>query len=682
MKRSSSSSSVSELKKKIESLRDEIRYHNYRYHTLDDIEIPDAEYDRLVRELQRLEAEHPELITPDSPTQRVGAEPSESLQTVQHRLPMLSLDNVFSEDELREFHRRVADKLELEDEAENLVYACEPKLDGAAVSLLYEQGRLVRAATRGDGTTGEDITHNVRTIESVPLRLLGGGYPTLLEVRGEVFMPRAGFEAYNEKAREAGEKTFVNPRNAAAGSLRQLDPKLTAERPLDMYVYSVGLVEGGELPDKHSEIIDRLGEWGLKTCPERDVVNGVEGCLAYYERIGGKRDDLAYDIDGVVYKVDSLAMQRELGFVARAPRWAVAHKFPAQEELTKVLGVEFQVGRTGALTPVARLEPVFVGGVTVSNATLHNIDELHRKDVRIGDTVIVRRAGDVIPEVVSVIRKRRPKKTSVVELPQACPVCGSHITREEGEAVARCTGGLFCKAQRAEALKHFVSRRAMDIEGLGAKLIAQFVEEDRIANPSEIYELTKDELANRERMGDKSAENLVNAIEASKSTTLARFLFALGIREVGEATAASLAAYFGNLPAIIQATTEELVKVPDVGPVVATRIRDFLDEPHNLEVMTRLQELGVQWDDLDPMQVSEDGPLTGKTFVITGTLPEMTRDEAKDLIQRNGGKVTGSVSSKTSYLLAGEKAGSKLTKAQKLDVEIIDLDGLLKLISA
>jgi DNA ligase (NAD+) len=672
---------VSELKKKIESLRDEIRYHNYRYHTLDDIEIPDSEYDRLVRELQRMEAEHPELITPDSPTQRVGAEPSESLKTVRHRLPMLSLDNVFSEDELREFHRRVAQKLELEDEADRLVYAAEPKLDGAAVSLLYEQGRLVRAATRGDGTTGEDITHNVRTIESVPLRLLGDSYPALLEVRGEVFMPRAGFEAYNQKARAAGEKTFVNPRNAAAGSLRQLDPKLTAERPLDMYVYSVGLVEGGELPGKHSEIIDRLGEWGLKTCPERDVVEGVDGCLGYYERIGGKRDDLAYDIDGVVYKVDSLDMQRELGFVARAPRWAVAHKFPAQEELTKVLGVEFQVGRTGALTPVARLEPVFVGGVTVSNATLHNIDELHRKDVRIGDTVIVRRAGDVIPEVVSVIKKRRPKKTSVVELPQACPVCGSHITREEGEAVARCTGGLFCKAQRAEALKHFVSRRAMDIEGLGAKLIAQFVEEDRIANPSEIYELTKDELANRERMGDKSAENLVTAIEASKSTTLARFLFALGIREVGEATAASLAAYFGNLAAIVEANIEELVKVPDVGPVVAARIRDFLDEPHNLEVIARLQELGVQWEDSDPMQASEDGPLTGKTFVITGTLPEMTRDEAKDLIQKNGGKVTGGVSSKTSYLLAGEKAGSKLTKAQKLDVEIIDLDRLLTLIS-
>ena len=672
---------MSDLQKKIESLRDEIRYHNYRYHTLDDIEIPDAEYDRLVRELQQLEAEHPELITPDSPTQRVGAEPSGALQTVQHRLPMLSLDNVFSVDELREFHRRVTEKLELEGRAEMLDYAAEPKLDGAAVSLLFEQGKLVRAATRGDGTTGEDITHNVRTIDSVPLRLLGSGYPELLEVRGEVFMPRAGFEAYNEKARSSGEKTFVNPRNAAAGSLRQLDPRLTAERPLDMYVYSVGLVENGELPERHSQIIDRLGEWGLKTCPERDVVQGVEGCLAYYERIGARRDDLAYDIDGVVYKVDHLAMQRELGFVARAPRWAVAHKFPAQEELTRVLGVEFQVGRTGALTPVARLEPVFVGGVTVSNATLHNIDELHRKDVRVGDTVIVRRAGDVIPEVVSVIRKRRPKKTSMVELPKGCPVCGSHVTREAGEAVARCTGGLFCKAQRAESLKHFVSRRAMDIEGLGAKLIEQFVEEDRIANPAEIYELEKEELAERERMGEKSAENLVKAIEASKSTSLSRFLYALGIREVGDATAASVASYFGNLPAIIGATTEQLMKVPDVGPVVAARIRDFLDEEHNLEIITRLQELGVHWKDEDPMQAAEDGPLSGKSFVITGTLPGMTRDEAKVLIQSNGGKVTGSVSSKTSYLLAGEKAGSKLAKAQKLDVRVIDTDGLMALIS-
>lgn len=661
---------------KIESLREEIRYHNYRYHTLDDIEIPDAEYDRLVRELQRLEKEHPELVTPDSPTQRVGAEPSDGLVKVTHRVPMLSLGNVFSEDELREFHRRVAEKLEFEDGAADMQYAAEPKLDGLAVSLLFEKGVLTRAATRGDGTTGEDVTHNARTIESVPLRLLGAGYPDVLEVRGEVFMPRAGFDAFNERAAAAGEKTYINPRNAAAGSLRQLDPKLAAERPLDMYAYSVGLVEGGGLPPTHSEIISQLNAWGLKVCPERRVVRGVEGCLSYYKTIEGKRDGLAYDIDGVVYKVDSIAMQEELGFRSREPRWAIAHKYPAQEELTQVLAVEFQVGRTGALTPVARLEPVFVGGVTVSNATLHNIDELHRKDVRVGDTVIVRRAGDVIPEVVSVVESRRPVRTTWVQLPERCPDCGSHVKREEGEAVARCTGGLFCKAQRAEALKHFVSRRAMDIEGLGAKLIEQFVEEDRVKNPSDVFGLTKEELAERERMGEKSAENLVGAIEASKSTSLSRFLYALGIREVGEATAQSLAAYFGNLSAVISAEAEDLVKVPDVGPVVAKRIRDFLDEEHNLEVIRLLQEHGVHWEDTDPMQVAEDGSFTGKTFVITGTLPGMTRDEAKALIQKEGGKVTSSVSKKTSYLLAGEKAGSKLTKANQLDVEVLDLDGL------
>jgi len=668
-------------RKKIESLREEIRYHDYRYHTLDDIEIPDAEYDRLVRELKQLEKDHPDLVTADSPTQRVGAEPSEMLATVEHRLPMLSLDNAFADDELREFHARVADKLEFEDGAPNLLYSAEPKLDGAAVSLLYEGGMLVRAATRGDGTTGEDITHNVRTIESVPLRLIGEGFPGTLEVRGEVFMPRAGFEAYNKKAREADEKTFVNPRNAAAGSLRQLDPRLTAERPLDMYVYSVGLTEGGKLPERHSEIIDLLRSWGLKTCPESRVVEGVEGCLEYYRLLGEKRDSLEYDIDGVVYKVDSIAMQRELGFVSRAPRWAIAHKFPAQEELTTVEDVEFQVGRTGALTPVARLTPVFVGGVTVSNATLHNIDELHRKDVRVGDTVIVRRAGDVIPEVVSVVKTRRPRKTKKVVLPELCPICDSHVKREDGEAVARCSGGLFCRAQRTEALKHFVSRRAMDIEGLGAKLIEQLVAEDRLQDPSDLFRLTKTELSERERMGDKSADNLVSSIEHSKSTTLPRFLFALGIREVGEATSSGLASYFGSLPAIVDASEEELTKVPDVGPVVASRVRDFFDEQHNLDVIDKLQALGVHWVDTEPMEVADDGPLTGRTFVITGTLPSMTRDEAKDLIQRKGGKVTGSISGKTDFLLAGEKAGSKLSKAQSLDVTVLSEADLQDLIA-
>ncbi|MEJ2297460.1 MAG: NAD-dependent DNA ligase LigA [Woeseiaceae bacterium] len=670
-----------DVKKKIEALREQIRYHNYRYYILDDIEIPDAEYDRLVRELEQLEEDNPELVTADSPTQRVGIEPAGAFNTIKHRIPMLSLENVFSEEDLREFHRRVADKLELEEGAESLRYAAEPKLDGAAVSLMYEGGILVNGATRGDGTTGEDITHNVRTIESVPLKLMGETYPQTLEVRGEVFMPREGFEAYNKRARAKGEKTFVNPRNAAAGSLRQLDPKLTAERPLDMYVYAVGVVEGGELPETHSAILEQLQHWGLKVCPERAVVEGVEGCLEYYARIADKRDALPYDIDGVVYKVDSLALQRELGFVSRAPRWAIAHKFPAQEEMTRVVGIEFQVGRTGALTPVARLEPVFVGGVTVSNATLHNIDELHRKDVRIGDAVIVRRAGDVIPEVVSVIKKKRPKNTKPIKLPESCPVCGSHVAREEGEAVARCTGGLFCKAQRTESLKHFGSRRAMDIEGLGAKLIEQLVEEERIKSPSDIYRLERKELAERERMGEKSADNLVRAIEASKSTTLARFLYALGIREVGEATAANVATYFGNLQSIIEADTESLLKVPDVGPVVAQRIRDFLDEQHNLDVINELAELGVHWQDTDPAQIAEDGPLSNMTFVITGTLPDMTRDEAKALILAKGGKVTGSVSGKTSYLLAGEKAGSKLTKARELGVDVIDLDGLRNLIN-
>ena len=661
----------SDTAKEVESLRDQIRHHNYRYHVLDDPEIPDAEYDRLVRALQALEAEHPDLVTPDSPTQRVGDQPIAAFGTVEHRLPMLSLDNAFSEDELRDFNRRVLDRLDI-DGGDSLDYAAEPKLDGAAVSLLYVGGVLERAATRGDGTRGEDITHNIRTIDSVPLRLIGQGYPGTMEVRGEVFMPKAGFEAYNEKARAAGEKTFVNPRNAAAGSLRQLDPKLTAERPLDIYVYSVGIVEDGNLPDNHSDVLDQLQDWGLKSCPERRLVKGVEGCLAFYADVGARRESLSYEIDGVVYKVNSFALQRELGFVSRAPRWAIAHKFPAQEELTIVNGVEFQVGRTGAITPVARLEPVFVGGVTVSNATLHNIDELNRKDVRVGDTVIVRRAGDVIPEVVSVIESRRPKGTRKVQLPKKCPVCGSKVAREEGEAVARCTGGLFCPAQRAESLKHFVSRRAMDVDGLGAKLIEQLVANDRINSPADLYGLELDELAAMERMGEKSAQNLVNAIEKSKETTLARFLFALGIREVGEATAASLADHFGSFAGIMEATDEQLLEVPDVGPVVAHRIRAFLDEEHNLDVIRRLQESGVQWDESEPVKAATDGPLSGQTFVLTGTLSEMTRDEAKALIQGQGGKVTGSVSKKTSYVVFGERAGSKLTKARDLGVETLD----------
>jgi len=665
-------------KKEVESLREQVRYHNYRYHVLDDPEIPDVEYDRLVRRLQNLEADYPELITADSPTQRVGAAPVSAFGTVQHRIPMLSLDNAFSEQELRDFHRRVMDRLGL-DEATSIKYAAEPKLDGAAVSLLYERGTLVCGATRGDGTTGEDITHNVRTIESVPLRLYGKDYPAALEVRGEVFMPRAGFRAFNEKAIKQGEKTFVNPRNAAAGSLRQLDPRLTAERPLDIYIYGVGLVEGGRLPQVHSEILDTLQTWGLKVCPERKVVNGVEGCLAFYEDMGRRRDKLSYDIDGVVYKVDRLDYQRKLGFVSKAPRWAVAHKFPAQEELTVVRDVEFQVGRTGALTPVARLEPVFVGGVTVSNATLHNIDDLHRKDVRIGDTVIVRRAGDVIPEVVKVVPNRRPKGARIVKIPTKCPECGSAVAREEGEAVARCTGGLYCAAQRTESLKHFVSRRALDIDGLGGKLIEQLVAIDRIKTPADLYTLSREELAELERMGEKSADKLVTAIEKSKKTTLSRFLFGLGIREVGEATAGALAAHYGNLAAIMAADQENLQEVPDVGPVVAARIHAFFAEGHNRAVIKRLIAAGLQWPEATP--ATADGPLTGKIFVLTGTLAGMTRDEARDRIQSAGGKVTGSVSKSTDFVVAGDKAGSKLTKAQKLEIPVIDEAQLEKLLS-
>lgn len=673
---------ASTVEERIEALREQIRYHNHRYHVLDDPEVPDAAYDRLIRELRALEDEHPALVTSDSPTQRVGDAPISAFGTVEHRLPMLSLDNAFEEEELRDFHRRIVERLDLGESADDLEYAAEPKLDGAAVSIVYEAGRLVRAATRGDGTTGEDITHNVRTIDSVPLRLRGRGYPEVLEVRGEVFMPKAGFEAYNRRAAEADEKTFVNPRNAAAGSLRQLDPQLTAARPLDMYAYTVGIVEGGELPDTHSETLLKLGEWGLKTCPDRDVVAGVEGCLRYYERIGERRNALPYEIDGVVYKVNSLRLQRDLGFVSRAPRWAIAHKFPAQEEMTVVNDIEFQVGRTGALTPVARLEPVFVGGVTVSNATLHNIDELNRKDVRAGDTVIIRRAGDVIPEVVSVVLSRRPKRTRAVRLPDRCPVCDSRVVREEGEAVARCTGGLFCSAQRVESLKHFVSRKAMDIDGLGTKLIEQLVSLDRVKTPADLFSLAAEELVELERMGEKSVENLLAAIDRARNTTLPRFLFALGIRDVGEATAHSLARYFGGLDALAGATEEDLQAVPDVGPVVARRIVEFFAEPHNTTVIAELRSRGVQWPETEPAEApSEEGPLSGMTVVLTGTLSSMTRDEAKQKIIDMGGKVTGSVSKRTKYVVHGDKAGSKLSKANELGVETLDEAAFLELLN-
>lgn len=662
------------LAQRAAALREQIDYHNYRYYVLDNPEIPDAEYDKLFRELQQLERDYPDLITPDSPTQRVGAAPLEAFGEVKHVVPMLSLDNAFSEEEVRAFDRRVREGLG----RETVVYAAEPKLDGLAVSLMYEDGRLARAATRGDGYTGEDITQNVRTIPSVPLHLLGKGYPRRMEVRGEVYMTKKGFQALNRRQEANGEKTFANPRNAAAGSLRQLDPRITAARPLELCCYGVGQIEDGHLPSHHSAILDRLQAWGLRVSPERAVVKGVEACLAYFAKMAAKRAALAYEIDGVVYKVDDLAQQRQLGFVARAPRWAVAHKFPAEEALTKVRGIDVQVGRTGALTPVARLEPVSVGGVTVSNATLHNEDEVHRKDVRVGDTVIIRRAGDVIPEVVSVVKERRPAGTRQFHMPERCPICGSKVVRVAGEAVARCSGGLYCPAQRKEAIRHFASRRAMDIEGLGDKLVDQLVEKGLVHDVADLYDLDVEQVAGLERMGEKSAENLLDALAKSKATSLARFLFALGIREVGEETAQTLAQHFGELDAIAAADEEALQAVAGIGPVVAQQIAAFFHEHHNREVIEKLQAAGVHWP--KPSRRVRASPLAGKTFVLTGTLATMTRDEAKARLQALGAKVTGSVSAKTDYVVAGEAPGSKLDKAHALNVPVLDEGQLLKLL--
>ena len=663
----------------IQKLRHTIRRHNHLYYVLDNPEIPDAEYDRLMQELKALEAEHPELVTPDSPTQRVGATASSTFTPVRHAVPMLSLDNAFSEDDVCDFDRRARDRLE---DIESLDYTCEPKLDGLAVSLRYENGVLVRAATRGDGTTGEDVTANVRTIQSVPLRLQGKGWPDVLEVRGEVFMSHAGFEKLNREAAARGEKTFVNPRNAAAGSLRQLNAKVSAQRPLEIYFYGVGDVQGGKLPDRHGKTFEKLREWGLRTNREIETVSGIDGCLRYHEKMLAKRGSLGYDIDGVVYKVDRLDQQRELGFVSRAPRWAIAHKFPAQEEMTLLRDVEFQVGRTGAITPVARLEPVFVGGVTVSNATLHNMDEIARLDVKIGDTVIIRRAGDVIPEIVQVVEKKRPKDAKAIRMPRKCPVCKSDVMREEGEAVARCTGGLYCSAQRRESLKHFASRRAMDIDGLGDKLIELFVDMELLHSAADIYRLHqhRDVLLELPGFGEKSVDNLLDAIDKSKNTTLPRFLYALGIREVGEATSQTLARHFGELEALQSASEEVLQSVPDVGPKVAKRIHEFFDEKHNQEVIRDLRSAGVRWES---MQGASSGPkpLEGKVFVLTGSLESMTRDDAKDRITMLGGKVTGSVSKKTDYVVVGAEAGSKLAKAEALGVATLDEKAFLTLLS-
>lgn len=668
-----------EVQSQAAALREQIDHHNYRYYVLDDPEIPDAEYDRLFRELQVLEERYPALVSSDSPTQRVGATPLSAFKEVQHVVPMLSLGNAFDDEEVLAFGRRASEKLGTED----IVFTAEPKLDGLAISLLYENGVLVRAATRGDGMSGEDVTQNVRTIKSIPLHLLGEDYARVLEVRGEVYMPKAGFEALNERQRAAGEKLFANPRNAAAGSLRQLDSRITATRPLAIFCYGVGQVEGerpgGELPDSHGAILQRLKDWGLRVCPEVATVQGIDACLVFYRRIAEQRDALPYDIDGVVYKVDQLAQQKVLGFVSRAPRWAIAHKFPAQEAITKLLGIDVQVGRTGALTPVARLEPVEVGGVTVTNATLHNQDEIERMDVRINDSVVIYRAGDVIPKVASVVLSRRPKNTRRFKMPSRCPECGSDVERAEGEAVMRCSGGLFCPAQRKQAINHYASRRAMDIEGLGDKLVDQLVDAGLVHNPADLYQLSLESIAGLERMAEKSARNLLAALKKSKTTTLARFLFALGIREVGETTAQNLANHYRSLDAIMQADEAELETVPDVGPIVAAHVVTFFKQAHNREVVNKLLAQGVHWPAIEAVEM-ESLPLAGKTVVLTGTLTHMARSEAKEQLQKLGAKVAGSVSKKTDLVIAGEAAGSKREKAESLGIEILDEAGLMALL--
>ncbi|TLZ63079.1 MAG: NAD-dependent DNA ligase LigA [Gammaproteobacteria bacterium] len=658
-------------------LRAQIAQHDYRYYVLDDPLIPDAEYDRLMLELRALESAQPELITPDSPTQRVSGRPGGSFGEVVHKVAMLSLDNAFSEEDVQAFDRRVHERLGV---TGDLDYVAEPKLDGLAVTVIYREGLLAQAATRGDGLTGEDVTPNVRTIRAVPQRLRPPA-PPLLEARGEIFMPLAGFERMNREARERGEKVFVNPRNAAAGSLRQLDARITASRPLTAFFYGLGALEGAAPPARQSELLEWLRRLGLPTSRDARTVRGVAGCLGYYRELGERRSSLPYQIDGVVYKLDDRADQERLGFVSRAPRWAIAHKFAPDEALTAVRDIEFQVGRTGALTPVARLAPVFVSGVTVSNVTLHNIDEVHRKDVRVGDTVVVRRAGDVIPEVVSVVPDRRREDARPVQLPERCPVCGSRVLRVEGEAVARCTGGFTCSAQRQEALRHFASRRALDIEGLGERMIEQLVERDQVKSPADLYALTLPQLAQLERMGEKSAANLLAAIEKSKQTTLPRLLYGLGIRDVGEATALALARHFGSLERLMSADERTIQQVPDVGPVVAAHIAAFFASEEHLRVIKLLRDKGVTWPDLEPAPRST-GSLTGRTFVITGTLSSMTREQAQEALTARGAKVTASVSKKTSYIVAGGEAGSKLARAEELGVPVLNEQQFLELLGS
>lgn len=664
-----------QVREAVDSLRESIHQHNYRYYTLDDPSIPDAEYDRLLRELKEYEQQYPTLITPDSPTQRVGAKPLTAFASAPHAMPMLSLDNAFAAEDLQAFDQRLRERLHTD---QPLDYACEPKLDGVAVSLLYENGQLQRAATRGDGMAGEDITQNIRTLKSVPLKIYHDQVPARLEVRGEVFMPKEGFAALNKLAAETGEKIFVNPRNAAAGSLRQLDARITARRPLVLCAYGVGVVAEGNLPEKHSEILQQLAEWGFLISDKIRAVTGIEACIDYQEQLLEQRDRLSYDIDGAVFKVDRLDLQQQLGFVSRAPRWAVAYKYPAQEEITRLLDVHFQVGRTGAITPVARLEPVFVGGVTVSNATLHNRDEIARLDVCKGDTVIVRRAGDVIPQIVGVVQERRPDNASEIVFPEQCPICQSPAVQIPGEAVVRCEGGLICPAQRKEALIHFASRKALDIDGLGDKLVEQLVDRELVHTPADLYALELATLAGLERMGEKSAENLLTALKASQNTTLARFIYALGIREVGEATARNLAQYFGSFDELAQASLASLQQVPDVGPIVAQFVVDFFANSDNQQAVAALRNAGVHWQESSGSAAEQ--PLAGLTYVLTGTLDTLTRDQASDQLRALGAKVAGSVSKKTDYLVAGPNAGSKLTKAESLGIEIMDEAALLTLL--
>ncbi|MBS0350543.1 MAG: NAD-dependent DNA ligase LigA [Proteobacteria bacterium] len=660
------------IKQTAENLAQTINEYNYQYYVLDSPTVPDEEYDRLFRELQELEAQYPELVSPRSPTQRIGGQPLKAFRQIQHALPMLSLDNIFSLEELPAFDARIRQRLHT---SEEIIYECEPKMDGVAISLLYFQGELKQAATRGDGTTGEDVTVNVRTIKAVPLRLRGSDFPNQLEIRGEIYMPKAGFAKFNEEAIQKGLKTLVNPRNAASGSLRQLDPKITASRPLAFFAYGLGQTDEPLLAATHYEILEKLQSWGVPVARQHELATGAQGCERYYQKIAQLRDSLPFEIDGVVYKVNSLALQKQLGFVSRAPRWAVAHKFPALEKATRLKDIEFRVGRTGALTPVARLEPVFVGGATVSNATLHNFDEIIRKDLRIGDRVIVRRAGDVIPEVVAPILADRPAHAKKIDLPNHCPICGADVIKPEGEAIARCMGGLFCRAQVMEAIKHFASRKAMDINGLGDKLVELFLDAGIVKTITDIYRLSADQLIQLPRFGQKSVDNLLSSIEKSKQTTLPRFLYALGIKDVGETTARVLAEHFRDLSAVMQAGEQDLQAVMDIGPVVSANIHVFFQQKHNVAIIEQLLELGITWPEISAPK--QDKKFSKQIFVLTGSLESMTREQAAAAIEELGGKVTNSVSAKTTAVIAGKDPGSKLQKAQKLNIPIWDEQKLL-----